>query len=183
MARRALSPDGRVAYVEMSRAEFAKLLDCRPEDLITWAELLPAEDPVEGIYRFRSQEALRLARQRAAVLRTRMSLGAVKAIEAEGKLDAYASLAKDCPAGITAHVYRSFLVLVLVQQKTGLMLDAEGLALRANLLEMDPETSEPRQSAAMARKHLRLLQAVGLLRAGEGRWEFSRLPSCLTRSG
>lgn len=182
MARRALDARGRVRAVEITVPEFAQLMDTSVQKLTEWQELVPAVRGEDGelMYRFTTQEQMRLARQRVAVLKTRMSVAAVRNVEASGRLAAYADLAADCPDGITAHVYRSFLVVVLVQRRTGLMLDAEGLALRAQLTETDPDTGEARISAAMAHKHLRLLQAVGLLvHAGE-RWEFSRLPACIT---
>lgn len=182
MARRAVDANGRIRSVELSVAEFAQLLDTTPEKLMEWQDVVPATRDDDGTlrYRFSRQEDLRLARQRVAVLRTRMSGAAVRNVEKSGRLAAYADLAVDCPDGITAHVYRSFLVVVLVQRRTGLMLDAEGLAMRAQLTEVDSATGEAKISAAMAHKHLRLLQAVGLLiHAGE-RWEFSHLPACIT---
>lgn len=182
MARRAVDAAGRVRSVELSVAEFAQLLDTTPEKLMEWQELVPATRGEDGElrYRFTRQEDLRLARQRVAVLKTRMSVAAVRNVEESGRLSAYADLAVDCPDGITAHVYRSFLVVVLVQRRTGLMLDAEGLAMRAQLTEVDPDTGQTRISTAIAHKHLRLLQAVGLLiNAGE-RWEFTHIPACIT---
>lgn len=184
MARRAVNADGLIELVELRPEELAKLLDVTTDKLEAWRALVPVETDEAGlpVYRFSKQSQLRLVRQRVAVLKTRMSVEAVRNVEADDKLAAYAALAVDCPEGITAHVYRSFLVLILVQQKTGLMLDAEGLALRANLLEIDPASGNPRPSPSLARKHLRLLQAIGLLRHGGERWEFARIPACLSKS-
>lgn len=181
MARRVVDrKSGRVQLVELDRAELASAFGVAEDDLARWAELIPAEQ-VEGrhLYRYQSEDELRLARERAQVLSTRMSVEAVRNIEADGRLSAYAALAAECPEGITAHVYRSFVVVFLVQYKTGLMLDAEGLAIRAGLNERDPATGEIQPSPELARKHLRLLQAVGLLRNGADRWEFSRPPACV----
>lgn len=181
MARRVVDKKtGKVRLVELSRPELAQAFGVAEEDLARWAELIPfATDEGAVVYRYASEEELRVARERAQVLSTRMSIEAVRNIEADGRLSAYAALAAECPAGITAHVYRSFVVAFLVQYKTGLMLDAEGLAIRAGLNERDPATGEVTPSPDLARKHLRLLQAVGLLRNGADRWEFSRPPACV----
>ena len=182
MARRVVDQKtGRVTLVEMNRAELAGVFRVSEDDLARWAELIPGESEAgQTLYRFRSEDELKLARERAAVLSTRMSPEAVRNIEDDGRLSAYAMLASECPAGITAHVYRSFVVVFLVQYKTGLMLDADGLALRAGLNERDPLTGEIQPSPELARKHLRLLQAVGLLRNGADRWEFARPPACVS---
>lgn len=184
MARRVVDKrTGRVTLVEFNRTELAGTFQVSEQDLERWQELLPFEEEGgEPLYRYRSEQELRLARERAAVLSTRMSMEAVRNIEDDGRLSAYATLASECPAGITAHVYRSFVVVFLVQYKTGLMLDAEGLAVRAGLNERDQVTGAIQPSPELARKHLRLLQAVGLLRHGADRWEFSRPPACINTS-
>lgn len=184
MARRVVDKKtGKVRLVELTQVELAQTFGVTAEDLERWSELIPSE--TEGgrrLYRYHSEDELRLARERAQVLSTRMSPEAVRNIEADGRLSAYAALAAECPPGITAHVYRSFVVVFLVQYKTGLMLDAEGLAIRAGLNERDPVSGEVQPSPELARKHLRLLQAVGLLRNGADRWEFTKPPACVRTS-
>jgi len=179
MARRILDERGRVQYVELAGEEMARLCGVDVEQLQSWSELVPphAGAGADAVYRYRSEDDLRLARQRAAVLRTRMSIEAVRNVEAEGRLAAYAALAQDCPEGITAHVYRSYLIVCLMQQQHDIMLDAEALAGRAGLNEYEPLTDRVEPSPELARKHLRLLQAVGLLRNAGDRWEFSGLPA------
>lgn len=181
MARRLKRADGSVAWVEFSRDELAAQWRVSPKDLADWHELIPCMRDEAGapVYRFESDDDLRLARQRAGVLRTRMSPEAVRNVEREGMLDAYYKLSLDCPAGITAHVYRSYVVLLVLQQRGSLMLDADGLAERAQLNERDPDTGKLRPSPDLARKHLRLLQAVGILRHGGERWEFTHVPRAI----
>lgn len=179
MARRVLDDAGRVQYVELAGSEMAKLCGADLEQLVAWEELVPpyAGSGADATYRYADEDALRLARQRAAVLRTRMSIEAVRSVEQEGRLAAYAALASDCPEGITAHVYRSYLIVCLMQQQHDIMLDAQALAERADLNEFEPLTNRVEPSPDLARKHLRLLQAVGLLRNAGDRWEFSGLPA------
>lgn len=179
MARRVLDDAGRVLYVELGAGEMAKLCACDVAQLAEWTALVPPHSGhgEDAVYRFAGEDDLRLARQRAAVLRTRMSVDAVRNVESEGRLAAYAALASDCPEGITAHVYRSYLIVCLMQQQHQIMLDADALADRAGLNEYEPLTDRIEPSPELARKHLRLLQAVGLLRNAGDRWEFSGLPA------
>lgn len=181
MARRLNDEHGRVVWVDFSRAEFARSLKISEQQLADWQEVIPHDRIEDGevIYRFASHDDLRLARMRAGVLRTKMSIEALANVEAQGMLEAYYKLSLDCPEGLTAHVYRSYVVLLVVQQKTGLMLDAAALAERANLNQENPETGKPEPSEEFGRKHLRLLQAVGILEHGGERWEFSHVPLAL----
>ena len=99
-----------------------------------------------------------------------MSEKALANIEAQNVLNAYAALAEDCPAGLTVHVWRSYGLVVLMQARHGVMIGAEELAQRARLSQMDPGTGKRVLGVGVARKHLRLLQALGYLKdihAGE----------------
>lgn len=179
MARRAIDDAGRVLFIEFSTQELARLFRIDLTDLLGYADLLADEQAPDGAWRYNTAGAFDLARNRAAILRTRMSREALANIEAEGMLDSYAKLAVDCPEGITAHVYRSYVTVYLMQVQHGVMLDAAALAERAGLAEPDPIDGTPRRSVELAKRHLRLLQAVGVLTRGAERWEFTHVPAIL----
>ena len=163
----------------MEEKELAHYLGISDEQLRSWSQSFP---PDEGaVWNFRSGETLKLWKNRAALLRTNMSEKAVANIEKAGLLEAYADLAVDCPEGITAHVWRSYGIVVLMQNRYGKTIGPEELARRANLQTQD-EKGKGVPDVEMARKHLRLLIARGLLQEGtgdwEGRWEHQGLPEC-----
>ena len=208
MPLRVPNKDGGVAYVEFSLAEMAEALgiherdvdvDIDPEDLASWSLAIPAAEQRDGqpFYRVLAKGDLDLMRKRALILRTGLSEKALKAIEKEGVLDAYAALALDCPQGLTAHVWRSYALVVLMQIRHGVKIDAEELANRARLAQRDPATGKEVLGVELAKKHLRLLQALGYLKsveagdpvrvgdkttpANEGRWEHRGLPRAWRR--
>lgn len=113
----------------------------------------------------------------------------LNAIDA-GLLDSYAQLSEDCPAGITAHVWRSYGLIVFMQLKYKRMIDAKELAERAGLTDIDPLTGKLVTSVATAERHLRLLQALGLLevmhddgKAWSGQWRHQGLPKAWQKLG
>jgi hypothetical protein len=208
MPRRVQGKDGAIAYVEFTLDEMAQALsveqgginaDIDPEDLQTWTGAIPAAREQDGalVYIVRSKGELELLRKRALILRTGMSERALNNIEKEGVLDAYAALAADTPQGLTAHVWRSYGLVVLMQVRHGVKIDAEELARRARLAERDPKTGKEVLGVEMAKKHLRLLQALGYLKsvdqgaptrvgdktvpAPEARWEHKGLPRAWRR--
>lgn len=159
-------------------AELAALLEVDPEQLAGWQRLLPPtkRTPDDLIYVLESPAQLALWRKRALVLRTQMTQDAVASIEQAGLLDAYAGLALDCPPGLTAHVWRSYAVVVAMQSRYNHKLGARDLAERAKLKERD-ESGRIVPGLEMARRHLRLLQALGYLKDAGERWEHRGLPS------
>jgi hypothetical protein len=173
---------GTVVALELNADEMAKALGVRVEDLEMWTRSVPPASVDNGIFLYRvgSPKDVQLLKKRAALLRTRMTEEAVARVEAEGLLDAYSALAEDCPPGITAHVWRSYGLVVLMQVRYGKMLDAVELAERAGLQEEDPETGAMRPSVATATQHLRLLRGLGFLREGDqdwkGQWRHQGLP-------
>jgi hypothetical protein len=208
MPQRVQGKDGRVAYVEFTLDEMAKALSIEQpglsaeidkEELETWRQAIPPAREQDGqpVYTIRSKSELELLRKRAMILRTGMSERALKNIEQEGVLDAYAALAADCPQGLTAHVWRSYGLVVLMQVRHSVKIDAEELAKRARLAERDPKTGKEVLGVDMARKHLRLLQALGYLKnieqgdpvrvgdktvpAPDARWEHLGLPRAWQR--
>jgi len=208
MPRRVPNKSGGIAYVEFSLAEMAEALgiherdvdvDVDPDDLATWSAAIPPAEQRDGqpVYRVRAKNDLDLMRKRALILRTGMSEKALTAIEKEGVLDAYAALALDCPQGLTAHVWRSYALVVLMQVRHGVKIDGEELAKRARLAQRDPLSGEEVLGVDLAKKHLRLLQALGYLKsveagdpvrvgdkttpASEGRWEHKGLPRAWRR--
>jgi hypothetical protein len=94
-----------------------------------------------------------------------MSEKAALTVERSGYLDAYAALAEDCPSGLTAHVWRSYALVVMVQNRFQVKIGPHELAERANLRDDD-----------MAEKHLRLLMALGYLKDRGEAWEHKGLP-------
>jgi len=189
MVRRLRDKNGAIVAIELTAAEMAQTLGVPVEDLVQWTTLVPPHSGVAeaAIYRVASVKEVNHLKKRVALLKTRMSEEAVANVEEAGLLDSYAALAEDCPEGITAHVWRSYALVVLMQVRYGKMIDAKELAERAGLTEVDPNTGKLRPSVDMARKHLRLLQSVGpvgdtgtYLKVGtgpwEGQWEHKGLP-------
>lgn len=171
---------GAIVAVEFDASEMAQVLNVEPADLEQWTRLIPAAGRRAGqtIYRA-SREELELYKKRASVLRSRMSEAAVEAVEAAGLLDAYAALGDDPgrPEGVTAHIWRSYGLIVLMQTRYGKMIGAQELAERAGLTERDPQTGDMRPSVDTAEKHIRILRATGALtESADGRWEHQGLP-------
>jgi hypothetical protein len=184
MARRLRNADGKVVRIELSAEEMAQALDIVPnvdpsapspaKVLAGWAPVVaPLRQEADGtpVYGFSSASELSLLKKRAALLRTQMSPQAVANVEKQGLLDAYAALATDCPPGITAHVWRSYGVVVTMQIRYSQKIDAEELAQRAGLTDVDPSTGKRVLGVKTADRHMRLLDALGYLRQGTGRWE------------
>jgi DNA-binding transcriptional MerR regulator len=176
VAQRRLT-QGKVEQVEFTPAELAELFSVTADQLESWQELIPAA--ADGVYRYASADDFRRIRHRVLVLATGMTTKAVEAVEAEGLLAAYAALARDCPSGVTAHVWRSYAIVVLMQTKQQRMIDAEELAVRARLMEQDPISGELVPSVAEARKHLKLLQATNQLVHTGMQWQHQGLPLCM----
>lgn len=196
MPRRVPGKNGTIAYVEFEPAELAQLLEVDVDALESWSKAIPPAKVEDGrrLYTIRSKAEVSLLKKRSAILRTGMSEKALANIEREDLLDAYAALAEDCPEGLTAHIWRSYGLVVLMQQQHGIKIDAEELARRARLAEIDPATGKQVLGVGMAKKHLRLLQALGRLRSlepgdrdasgkvvEEPRWEHSGLPQAWAR--
>jgi len=177
MAKRLRNKQGAIVALELAAEEMAHVLGVEVDDLASWTKTIPPYAKAKGevIYRVRNVEELNHLKKRVTLLRTRMNEDAVASVEKAGLLDAYSALASDCPSGITAHVWRSYALIVLMQIRYGKMLDAKELAERAGLTKADgsPDVS-------MAEKHIRLLQGVHKLRIGkdkwEGQWEHEGLP-------
>lgn len=170
---------GAIQKIEMDEEGLCEFLKITPEELQKWEALFPATN---GIWTVPTGETpprqeLQTWKKRVALLRTRMTPKAVRNIESVGLLDSYAELAKDCPEGITAHVWRSYGAIVLMQVRHNQKIGPHELALRANLEKIAPGgKTEP--DVDMAAKHIRFLIAQGLLREGEdGLWEHQGLPS------
>ena len=187
MARRLRDKNGKVVRIELTATEMAQTLGLIDPDreqaqasapetpeqtLASWKQVIPPLRTDNGalVYGFHSPQELGLFKKRAALLRTRMSPKAVANIEKKNLLDAYAALAEDCPRGITAHVWRSYGLVVLMQIRYGQMLDAAELAKRAGLTDVD-ETGKRTLGVQTADRHLRLLKALGYLEEGAGKWE------------
>ena len=177
MAQRQVARSGKVEQVEFDAAELAIALGITPEQLAQWARAIPVAS--DGVYRYAAAEDFRRIRHRSAVLKTGMNLDQLHAVEDEGMLGTYASLSRDCPAGITAHVWRSYATVVLMQVRHKTMIDADELAVRARLVEIDPLSGERVPSVTMARRHLSLLQAVGVLKNSGMQWQHQGLPLCM----
>lgn len=167
-----------IVAIEFSAAEMASLLGVELDDLMQWSKAIKPQrgKGAEATYRIKSEVDLNHLRKRAALLRTRMSEQAVLNVEKAGHLESYAQLAEDCPSGITAHIWRSYGLIVLLQTRYGRMVGPSELAERAGLKEEDPETGEVRYSVETAERHIRMLQARNFLTAIEGRWEHKGLP-------
>lgn len=169
--------------------ELCDRLDVTADELRSWPELIPASgtamhpdrETVEPLYRA-SQEQLDEWERYARILRTGMSekqvLELVRRDSAQRKagkqptfVKMYSRLAGECPPGITAHAMRSYCTVLLHQNRAGRMLLAKDLAKAAGIPE------------ATAKRHLRYLQAVGLLKLSKEplRWEFALVPQALSR--
>lgn len=163
----------KIVRIEIPAKEMAEsVLGVEVESLAKWKKAIP---PARGegenaIYAVKSRKELQLYKKRAALLRTQMTEQAVFNVERAGLLDAYAALAEDCPAGITAHMWRSYGLVVLMQARYGKMIGAEELARRAGMVKID-ENGEELPDVEMAAKHLRVLNALGYLTKGQGEWE------------
>jgi hypothetical protein len=182
MPRRLTSPDG-TAQALFTREELMSQLRVSDEQLSEWAELI---GPEGDEYIFDASE-LRAIAQRVAVLRTGMSVDDVRGVEAAGFLAGYAELAQDAPPGITAHVWRSYAVIVLYQTQQMTALNAYELAEIAQLKEVNPLTGEFEESPDLAKMHIRLLHGMRTedgepyLRLRDGTWEHQGLPQCLQK--
>lgn len=169
MARRILDKAGKLSAVEYTLAEVATLVGAEADEVKTWALCIAPtskDDEGEPLYELRSPAQLKIWQKRAILLKTGMSEASVLAVEKAGRLDSYVALAEDCPEGITAHVWRSYAVVVMMQAKYSLKLTAEDLARRAGLVDRD-ENGEPVLGVETAKKHLRFLQALGYLQSIE----------------
>ena len=169
---------GKLVRIEIPAREMAeKVLGVELERLLEWKSLIPPArgEGEDAVYAVRTREELATLRKRAALLRTNMNEKAVAAVEEAGLLDAYAALAEDCPPGITAHVWRSYGLIVLMQVRYGKKIGAEELARRANLVKLD-ENGKPVPDVETAAKHIRLLVALGYLAEEDGRWKHQGLP-------
>jgi hypothetical protein len=177
MARRVELKNGKIA-IEFNTQELAeKVLGLSVAQLEEWGEMFPK--PAAGKYLIKSEQDLNKFKDRAALLNTGMTVTAVKNVESEKLLRSYARLAEDCPEGITAHVWRSYGLIVLMQVRYGKMIDAEELATRAKINKI--VDGKPVADVAMAEKHIRLLTGIGVLSrdSGEewqGQWRHQGLP-------
>lgn len=189
MPRRVLAPDGSVARLLYTHAELLRLLVIDDERYEQWRELI--EHGRHGDMHAFTPEQLARTVDRVAVLRTGMYVGEVRGIERMGRLRAYADLAQDAPPGITAHVWRSYAVIVMYQtlpdKDKRRALDAYELAEVAQIKEMNPLTGEFEESPELAKMHLALLHGTRmadgarLLHKSGGVWEHQGLPRCLQR--
>lgn len=168
---------GAVLEAKMDSEGACKILGATPEELEEWQKTFPSEN---GIWSFGgpgggAQKEISDGRKKLAVLRTRMTEKAVANVEQAGLLDAYAALAEDCPEGLTAHVWRSYGAVVVMQVRGNQKIGPHELALRARLEKITPEgDTEP--DTETASKHLRFLIAKGLLRDEGDRWGHEGLP-------
>jgi hypothetical protein len=160
-------PNGQVTAIRMSPEAMSDALRVSRQQLRDWATAIPLTDTGQGhapFYQIENPAQLKIYKKRAAVLRTHMTEKAVMNTEKAGLLDAYVALAEDCPEGVTAHVWRSYGLIVLLQAKYGIKVDSKQLAERAGL------------SADTASKHIRLLAAMGFLTDREDSWAHQGLP-------
>jgi len=186
VAKQIRGEDGRVTRLEFSAAEMAsKILDVPLNRLLRWSDIIPPSkgQGAEGVYSVKSKKSLELIKKRAALLKTGMNTTAVKNVEANKLLDAYAALCSDCPEGITAHVWRSYGLVVLMQVRYGKMIGAEELAKRAGINKEVDGKMIP--DLDMAAKHIRLLNSVGYLEQDDsdewrGQWRHRGLPEAWT---
>lgn len=178
MAKKIKNPDtGVVERIEFTPEEMAeKILGVSLDDLLGWKKLIPSSGKgSKKVYSITSPKELELWKKRAALLRTRMTETAVRNVEKNGLLDAYAALSEDCPEGITVHVWRSYGLIVLMQTKYHIQIGPEELAKRANINRRD-ESGKVVPDTEMAAKHIRLLEALGFITNKDGRWEHQGLP-------
>lgn len=178
--------------MEMFESEMCNQLQVTAEQLREWAEMFPPSGKAVHPERGREEAVFRLSKEQmeqwhkyAKILLTGMTVKQVQELEgrdqkaaAEGKkssfLDMYATLAEECPPGITAHAMRSYCTIFLYQNRGGKMLLSRQLAKVAGI----PEGS--------ALRHIKYLQATGLLVLGKDdqgnpMWEFAFVPKALTR--
>lgn len=179
MAKKIKNPKtNKVIRLEFSPDEFAeKILNVTTDDLLSWKKSIP---PFSGrgknvVYAITSAAELDLWKKRAALLKTRMTETAVRNVEKNNLLDAYAKLAADCPDGITAHAWRSYGLIVLMQMKYSKQVGPAELAKRADINRRD-EKGKVVPDEKMAAKHIRLLEALGYIKDVDGRWEHQGLP-------
>ena len=155
----------------ISEERLCQLLDCSSEQLAEWTELLPQMQA--GGFMLDSDE-LQSLRQAVKVLKSGMTANQVGELidrDRSGKLlTRYALLAEDCPANVTAHMLRSLCVVILAQNRQQRMLSPSELADASGI---DVET---------AKRHMRILQAVGLLHASADKrsWEFAFVPRAIS---
>lgn len=185
MAKRFRDKNGKITHIECSASEMAKLLDSDVDQLLACPELVPTrrgQGPAT-IYRLKDEATRDLYRKRIALLKTNMSPAAIKNVEAAGLLDAYAGLAEDCPAGISAHVWRSYGLVVLIQIRYGKKIGPEELAQRAGIIKPDSKELDLK----LAEKHIRLLIGMGYLREDDssewqGQWRHQGLPAAWVKN-
>ena len=180
---------GRVQSLMLFESELCQKLDVTADALRSSPELFkpegtakhPDRETEEPVYRV-TVEQLDRYQKYAKILKTGMTPKQVlqleerdrKAAEA-GKvsnfLDMYALLADECPPGVTAHALRTYCVVFLYQNRGKKMLLAKDLAKIADI----PEET--------AKRHLRWLQATGVLRFADNprRWEFEFVPKALSK--
>jgi hypothetical protein len=169
---------GLAIRLEFDSRELAEdILGVKEKDLFEWRDLIPPFKEEDGqiIYAIKNKQEFELIKKRAALLKTGMTETAVKNVEKANLLDSYFQLSQDCPEGITAHAWRSYGLVVLMQTQHNTKIGAEELAKRANINKINSQgkvVSDPK----MAEKHLRLLQALGYLIETEDRWEHQGLP-------
>jgi hypothetical protein len=186
MPRRLLAPDGSVQRVAYTHAELMELLETDHEQFEDWQDLIVHVR--KGDVHLFTPEQLARTVDRVAILRTGMYVDEVRGIESMGRLRAYADLAKDAPPGITAHVWRTYAVIVLYQTaETPRALDAYELAEVAQIKAMNPLTGKFEESPELAKMHIALLHGTRtadgqrLLHKHGGAWEHQGLPMCLQR--
>lgn len=166
MMRRLLDKAGKVKAIEYTLEEISQLLDCAPERLSEWQQLIPPSGTDEAgnpLYQLSSSKDLELWKKRIALLATGMGETSVSQVEEAGQLNAYAALAEDAPEGITAHIWRSYALVVLMQAKHNLTLTPDELARRAGLVDYTDD-GKPVLGVETANKHLRFLTNLGYLK-------------------
>jgi hypothetical protein len=178
---------GVVVSAEFTPKELADFFSVSEEELFSWKELIPpSERDGKTIYIAKSAEEWKLWQQRGKVLATKMPTKAVQGVEEEGVLPFYAELAEDCPDGLTAEVWRSYGIIVLMQHRYNKMIGPVELAQRGHLVRVDEHGNEE-LNLEIAKKHMRLLTGLGLLRAGregsqwEGQWEHDGPPEAFRK--
>lgn len=186
MARRILNDQDQVVAMEFSRAELAQLWKVSEMDLDSWAELVPPTSTgPDGapVYHFTREQYQGEVSKLLMILRTRMSVPQVQKIIKEGMLDAYAALAEDCPyeRGITAHVWRSYAIIVHIQEEEGRAIDEHELAWRGRLMRRNPATGAVEPSPSLAAKHISLLHNARMLDVEGSKWVHRGMPKSLKR--
>ncbi len=176
-------------HYTLFESELCDELALAPDQLREWGEMFPPSGsmmhPDRAMlepYFVLDSAQLRQWTHFAKILRTGMAPAQVKELAARDAkaadrgqrsrfVEMYAALAEECPPGITAHCLRSYCTVLLFQNRFGKMLLAKDLASSAGI----PESA--------AKRHLRYLQAVGLLTLNreEMRWEFAMVPRALSQ--